>query len=91
MTMRSPSACCAYSPSLTPKLAPANMGPKPRVPVGGYLFHATTLRASSALWHMGVMMPCAPLSSARLTSASSALGMRTIGVAPYCATALASS
>ena len=60
----------------------ARGGPNERSPSGGYLAAAANWRASAALLIIGAMIASAPKSSARLTSAKSFSGTRTIAAAP---------
>lgn len=84
----------SYSPSATPKIWCVNGEPQPRVPTGANLlvltmrlaisyWSATVTKALSkltALWHMGVMIPWAPLSRARLIIQDSSEGIRMMGL-----------
>ena len=60
----------------------ARGGPNERSPSGGYLAAAANWRASAALLIIGAMIASAPKASARLTSAKSFSGTRTIAAAP---------
>ena len=66
----------------TPPSVMARCGPQLRSPIGGNLAAAANARASAGVLIIGAMMPSAPKSSARLTSAKSFNGTRTIGAAP---------
>jgi hypothetical protein len=60
----------------------ARCGPQLRSPIGGNFAADAKARASAAVLIIGAMMPSAPKSSARLTSAKSLSGTRTIGAPP---------
>src|SRR5581483_2136165 len=71
----------------TPPSVMARCGPQLRSPTGGNFAAAAKARASAGVLIIGAMMPSAPKSSARETSAKSPTGTRTIGAAPPCRTA----